>query len=107
MTIESLIPTATSVGGGFLIGILLGYFVKKITKIVMLVVGGIIGLLLYLQQQQIISVNIERIEDSSTLVLTTLSSSFDKITQSGDISSLAIPLIASMTAGFTIALAKL
>jgi len=106
MTIESLIPTATSVGGGFLIGILLGYFVKKITKIVMLVVGGIIGLLLYLQQQQIISVNIERLEGSSTFILTTLSSSFDKMTQIGDISSLGIPLTASIAAGFTVALAK-
>jgi uncharacterized membrane protein (Fun14 family) len=107
MTIESLIPIATSIGGGFFIGILLGYFVKKAIKILMFVAGGIVGLLLYLQQQQIISVNIERIEGSITFALTTLSSSFDKITQTGDISSLGIPLTASMTAGFTLALAKL
>ena len=106
MNAESLIPTITSIGGGFFIGIILGYFVKKVIKILMFVVGGIVGLLLYLQQQQIISVNIERLEDSLTLVLTTLSSSFDKITQTGDISSLGIPLTASIAAGFTVALAK-
>jgi uncharacterized membrane protein (Fun14 family) len=54
MIIESLIPTAASIGGGFFIGILLGYFVKKAIKILMFVAGGIVGLLLYLQQQQII-----------------------------------------------------
>ena len=96
MNVENLIPIATSVGGGFFIGILLGYFVKKVIKVLMFVAGGIVGLLLYLQQQQIISVNIERLEGSSTFILTTLSSSFDKMTQIGDISSLGMPLTASM-----------
>jgi uncharacterized membrane protein (Fun14 family) len=72
----------------------------------MFVAGGILGLLLYLQQQQIISVDLERLESSLTLVLTTLASPFGKITQFGDISSLGIPLSASMAAGFTLALAK-
>ncbi|HZO11411.1 MAG TPA: FUN14 domain-containing protein [Nitrososphaeraceae archaeon] len=106
MIIETLIQIATSVGGGFLIGILLGYFVKKLLKILLFVAGGIVGLLIFLQQQEIISVNQERLEGSSTFILTTLSSSFDKITQSEDISSLGIPLIASMTVGFTLALVK-
>jgi uncharacterized membrane protein (Fun14 family) len=106
MNAENLIPIATSVGGGFFIGILLGYFVKKVIKVLMFVAGGIVGLLLYLQQQQIISVNIERLEGSSTFILTTLSSSFDKMTQIGDMSSLGIPLTASIAPGFTVALAK-
>jgi uncharacterized membrane protein (Fun14 family) len=106
MIIESLIPTAASIGGGFFIGILLGYFAKKVIKILTFVAGGIVGLLLYLQQLQIISVNIERLEGSSTFILTTLSSSFDKMIQIGDISSFGIPLAASIAAGFTVALAK-
>ena len=106
MIFESLIPTAASIGGGFFTGLLLGYFVKKVIKILMFFVGGIIGLLLCLQQQPIISVNVERLEGSSTFILSTLSSSFDKMTQIGDMSSLGIPLIASMAAGFTLALAK-
>jgi uncharacterized membrane protein (Fun14 family) len=106
MIIESLIPTATSIGGGFFIGILLGYFVKKVIKVLMFVAGGIVGLLLYLQQQQIISVNQERLEASITLVPTTLYSSIDKMAQIGDMSSLGIPLSASMAAGFTLTLVK-
>ena len=72
----------------------------------MFVAGGIVGLLLYLQQQQVISLNVERLESSSTFILTSLSSSFDKVTQFGDMSSLGIPLAASIAAGFTVALAK-
>jgi uncharacterized membrane protein (Fun14 family) len=72
----------------------------------MFLAGGIVSLLLYLQQQQIISVDQERLEGSSTFILTTLSSSFDKMAPIGDMSSLGIPLAASIAAGFTVALAK-
>jgi uncharacterized membrane protein (Fun14 family) len=106
MNAENLIPIGTSVGGGFFIGLVLGYFVKKIVKILMFATGGIVGLLLYLQQQQIISVNIEKLEISSTATLTSLASTFDKMTQVGDFTSIGIPLTASIAAGFTIALAK-
>jgi uncharacterized membrane protein (Fun14 family) len=103
MIIESLIPTAASIGGGFFTGILLGYFVKKVIEVLMFVAGGIVGLMLYLQQQQIISVNLESLEASLTLVLATLSSSFENIAQIDDVTSLGMPITASMTAGFTIA----
>ena len=76
MNAESLIPTITSVGGGFFIGIILGYFLKKIIKILMFVAGGIVGLLLYLQQQQILSFNMEKLGTSSTPILTTLAPNF-------------------------------
>lgn len=103
---ENLISIATSVGVGFLIGALLGYFLKKMIKILMFVTGGIVGLLLYLQQQEIISVNIQKLEASSTFILTSIASSFDKMTQLGDATSLGIPLTASMAAGFTLAFVK-
>jgi uncharacterized membrane protein (Fun14 family) len=103
MNAENLIPTATSIGGGFFIGVMLGYFVKKIIEILMFFAGGIVGLLLYLHQQQIISINMERLEDSTTFIFTALTSTFEKVTQIGDARSLGIPLTASMTAGFTVA----
>jgi uncharacterized membrane protein (Fun14 family) len=93
-------------GWGFFIGVLFGYFVKKIIKIGMFVTGGIVGLLLYLQQQQIISVNMEKFETSSTTMLTSLASTFDTMTQVGDFTFIEISLTASIAAGFTVALAK-
>jgi len=106
MNFDNLIPITTSVGGGFFIGILLGYFVKKVIKILMFVAGGILGLLLYLQHQQIISVNIEKLEGSSTFILTSIVSSFDKMTQLGDATSLGIPLSASIAGSFTLGFVK-
>src|SRR5437867_1457809 len=106
MNFDSLIPVTTSMGGGFFIGLVLGYFVKKIVKMLMFVAGGIVGLLLYLQQQQIISVNLEKLGTSSMAILTSVASTFDKMTQVGDFTSIGIPLTASIAAGFTVALAK-
>jgi len=106
MFIESLIPTTASIAGGFFIGITLGYFIKKVIKILTFVTGGILALLLYLQQQQIISVEIEKLEASSTLIVTSIASSFDKLVPLDDITSIAILLTASMTAGFTFGVLK-
>lgn len=106
MNPEGILPTVASMGGGFFIGIMLGYFVKKIIKVLMFVAGGIVGLLLYLQQQQIISINMEKLEAISTFILTSDGSSFENMTQIGDVTSLGIPLTASMSAGFTVGLMK-
>ncbi|RPI80555.1 MAG: hypothetical protein EHM34_09930, partial [Nitrosopumilales archaeon] len=80
MNAENLIPSITSMGGCFFIGVMLGYFVKKIIKVFMFVIGGILGLLLYLQQQQIILINIQKLEASSSFIVTTFGSSFNNVT---------------------------
>src|SRR5437867_8277987 len=106
MSIESLIPTAASIGGGFFAGIIVGYFLKKIIKILMFAAGGIVALLLYLQQQQVVSVNVEKMEASSTFIFNSVASSFDKMTQSGDTTSLGIPLAGGLSVGLVIGLMK-
>ena len=103
---EGILPAMTSIGGGFFLGAIIGYFAKKIIKILMFVAGGIVGLILYLQQQQIISINIDKLQDSSTFILSTTAFSFDKMTQIGDTTSLGIPIIASLSAGFTLGFVK-
>jgi len=105
MNVETLTPIATSVGGGFFIGILIGYFVKKIIKVIMFVTRGIVGLLLYLQSQQIISVNLDKLEESSTFS-TLMGSTFDNIAQIGNTTSLGIPMAGGLSAGFAIGLMK-
>jgi uncharacterized membrane protein (Fun14 family) len=107
MNAESLFPIATSIGGGFFYRILLGYLVKKIIKMLMFITGGIVDFLLYLQQHQIISVNMEKLEGCSTYILTSITSSFDKMSQVGDVTTLGIPFTASITtAGFTVVFMK-
>jgi uncharacterized membrane protein (Fun14 family) len=106
MTLENLYPAITSVGVGFFVGIMLGYFVKKIIKVLMFVAGGLVGLLLYLQQEQIISVDIEKLGKSSMFILNSAASSFDNITQIGDSPSLGIPLVGALAAGVAIGFVK-
>jgi uncharacterized membrane protein (Fun14 family) len=105
-TFENLIPTFMSIGGGFVSGILIGYFLKKIMKILMFVAGGIFALLLYLQQQQIISVDVGKMEASSTFVFSSIANYFDKMAQIGDISTLGTPMAGGLSAGLAIGFAK-
>jgi len=72
----------------------------------MFVVGGIAGLLLYLQQQQLISVDLDKIGAASTFFVTTFGASFDKMTQIGDTTSLGVPLIGGLSAGLAIGFVK-
>ena len=51
MNVENLITIVTSMGGGFFVGAIVGYFMKKIIKIIMFVLGGLVAVLFYLQQQ--------------------------------------------------------
>jgi uncharacterized membrane protein (Fun14 family) len=106
MNLEALISIVTSTGGGFFIGAIVGYFVKKIIKILMFVAGGIVALLLYLQQQQVISVDVDKMEASSTFIFNSVASSFDKLTQTGDMTTLGIPLAGGLSAGLAIGLMK-
>ncbi len=105
MNTDSLISIITSVGGGFFIGVTAGYFLKKIIKILMFVLGGIVGLLLYLQHNAIISFNIEELENSLGLMLRSLAS-FDNITQIASATSLGIPLTGGLTAGLVVGFMK-
>src|SRR6266498_1052916 len=103
---ETFITTITFIGGGFFIGIILGYFLKKIIKTLMFAAGGIVALLLYLQQQQVISVDVQKMEASSTFIFNSVASSIDKMTQTGDMTALEIPLAGGLSAGLAIGFVK-
>jgi uncharacterized membrane protein (Fun14 family) len=51
--IETFGPTAASLGGGFIVGILIGYALKKVIKFVAVIVGLFLAGLAYLQYHQI------------------------------------------------------
>jgi uncharacterized membrane protein (Fun14 family) len=55
--IESFGPTAATMGGGFFVGVLIGYALKKVIKLVAVIVGLFLAGLAYLQSQQIASIN--------------------------------------------------
>ncbi|MGB6533136.1 MAG: FUN14 domain-containing protein [Candidatus Nitrosopolaris sp.] len=57
-----LAPFAGTVGGGFLIGFITGYAVKKVIKIAAIIVGLFIAAMSYFQYQRIINVDWEKVQ---------------------------------------------
>jgi uncharacterized membrane protein (Fun14 family) len=119
--VESFGPTAATMGGGFFLGVLIGYALKKVIKIVAVIVGLFFAGLAYLQYHQIASINWNKVQQVSEGALTTLanvttqipgiSSSITDGYTAATASSLAmtsfgILLTGSMSAGFTIGFMK-
>jgi uncharacterized membrane protein (Fun14 family) len=104
MTIENIESVVTSAALGGIIGFLLGYFMRKIIKIILFALGGILALLMYLQYQGLITVNMAKVQSyTDALVNTLLSNSgeaWNHILPSGA-ANVGIPLTSSMAVGFT------
>ena len=49
--VESIVPTAATLGGGFFVGLLIRYALKKVIKLVAVIVGLFLAGLAYLQSQ--------------------------------------------------------
>ncbi|MGA8107186.1 MAG: FUN14 domain-containing protein [Nitrososphaeraceae archaeon] len=101
---DTITSASAIIGGGFVGGLLLGYALKKIVKIVAVVVGLFMAALAYLQYQQIAYFDWNRIEGLFTSVLGNVTS---QISSSQNTSAFAsfdfgIPLTSSMSAGFAI-----
>ncbi|MDQ3971499.1 MAG: hypothetical protein M3227_07410, partial [Thermoproteota archaeon] len=71
--VESFGPTAATMGSGFFIGILIGYALKKVIKIVAVIVGLFLAGLAYLQYHQIAKINWNKLQTVSEGAITTLS----------------------------------
>jgi uncharacterized membrane protein (Fun14 family) len=116
--IDSFGPTAATMGGGFFVGVLIGYALKKVIKLVTVIFGLFISGLAYLQSQQIASINWNKLQTVSEGTITTLANAIMQIPGFGDSShataaasslamtSFGIPLTGSMSAGFTIGFIK-
>lgn len=102
---------AVTLGGGFFGGILIGYALKKIFKIVAIIAGFFLAALTYLQYQQIANINWVRLQAISENTLITLANATQQIPgfdSSGNVpaefvmTKLGIPLTGSLAVGFTI-----
>jgi uncharacterized membrane protein (Fun14 family) len=120
LNIENFGLTAATLGGGFFVGILIGYALRKVIKLLAIIVGLFLAGLAYLQYHQIASINWNKLQQVSEGGLTTvanLTMQIPGISSTGDVhtaataSSLAmtnfgIPFTGSMSAGFTIGFIK-
>ena len=116
--IESFGLSAATMGGGFFVGVLIGYALKKVIKIVAVIVGLFLAGLAYLQYHQIADINWNKLQTVSEGTITALSNAIIHIPGFGDsshtaatasslaINSFSIPFTGSMSAGFTIGFMK-
>jgi uncharacterized membrane protein (Fun14 family) len=62
MSIETFGPSAATLGGGFFVGVLIGYAIKNVIKLVAVIFGLFLAGLAYLQQQQIAIINWNKLQ---------------------------------------------
>jgi uncharacterized membrane protein (Fun14 family) len=105
-------------GIGFFIGVLIGYALKKVIKILAVIFGLFLAGLAYLQYHQIANINWNKLQTVSEDAIITLSNTVIQIQSSSDVhpaatassylamTSFGIPLTGSMSAGFTIGFIK-
>ena len=114
MNSESVSYIAATIGGGFFAGILIGYALKKVVKLLAVVVGLFFAGLVYLQYEQIVTINWNKIPRLSQNLVATLTNATTQIAGfngSGHAGGLAItnfgiPLTGSMSIGFAIGFMK-
>jgi uncharacterized membrane protein (Fun14 family) len=105
-------PFVGTIGGGFFLGVLAGYAIKKVIKLAAIIVGLFVAALAYLEYQRIVSVDWNRIQVVSqngvtwvTNVIIHISSTIGT-THSVTLSHIGIPLASSASAGIMLGLAK-
>jgi uncharacterized membrane protein (Fun14 family) len=108
MTADAFTSISATIGGGFIGGLLLGYALKKVVKLIAVVFGLFIAGLAYLQYQQIAYFDWDKIERIVTTAFGNVTSQFSS---NQDISlfalaNLGIPLTSGMSAGFAIGFMK-
>jgi uncharacterized membrane protein (Fun14 family) len=123
MSFDNIGSYTATMDGGFFVGLLIGYALKKVIKIVAVIAGLFFAGLAYLQYHQIPNINWNKLQHMSEGAITTLSNAI--ITQIPGISSsgsvdghaaaaassltmgiFGIPLTGSMSAGFTLGFIK-
>src|SRR5215216_822072 len=77
--IKSFGPTAATLGSGFFVGILIGYALKKVIKVVAVIVGLFLAGLVYLQYHQVANINWNKLQTVSEGATTTLSNAIIQI----------------------------
>jgi len=112
MNLESVSSIGATIGGSFFAGVLIGYALKKVVKLVAVVVGLFFAGLTYLQYQQIIDINWNKPQQASQNTVTTLANATTQIpgltnhTAALAITNFGIPLTSSMSMGIAIGFLK-
>jgi uncharacterized membrane protein (Fun14 family) len=110
ITTSDIAPFAGTVGGGFFLGYLAGFAIKKVLKLAAVVVGSFIAALAYLEYQRIVSVDRNRIQVVSqngfVWVTNAIAHISSTIGTAHSVSHIGIPLASSTSAGMVLGLSR-
>ncbi len=113
MTLNSEILSSTAtISGGFFAGVLIGYALKKVMKVVAVVSGLFFAGIAYLQYLQVVNINWNKLQAASQNTLSTLTNAttqlpgFNSSNHIAALSNLGIPLTGSMAMGFAVGFMK-
>jgi uncharacterized membrane protein (Fun14 family) len=84
MIIDSLGIFVVTVDSGGTVGFLIGYFLRKLLKLVLFAIGGVLSFLLYLQYQGLITMSMDKIQSIADKFVTTIPKSISVISQIED-----------------------
>jgi uncharacterized membrane protein (Fun14 family) len=110
MNTDTLTSMSASVSGGFFVGLLIGWVLKKVIKMLAIIVGLFLAGLAFLQYQQIASINWNKLE--GTIIAIVANAATNTINDTNNnlavaaTSNFGIPLTSSMFVGFTIGFMK-
>ena len=111
---DNFISIASTIGGGFFVGILVGWALKKVVKLFAIIAGLFLAGLAVLQYQQIASVNWDKLEQASGGAINAVVNTTTKMIDGSvhpemtglAITEFGIPITSSMSIGFTIGFMK-
>jgi uncharacterized membrane protein (Fun14 family) len=105
---DILASNSATVGGGFFGGLLFGYAIKKVVKLIAVIAGLFIAGIAYLQYQQIAAFDRSRIEGMASTVIGNITTYLSNSQEAAAIamSNVGIPLTGSMSAGFAVGFMK-
>jgi uncharacterized membrane protein (Fun14 family) len=109
MNTDTLASISTTIGGGFFGGLLIGWALKKVIKMLAVVVGLFLAGLAFLQYQQIATIHWHKLEGAITKLAAATTSTINGNSNIGALvmmSNFGIPLTSSMSVGFTIGFVK-
>lgn len=106
--VDALVTLALPLAGGGGIGFMVGYALKKVIKIAMVIMGAFFGAVIYFQSQGIMFINWEKVYSMANGTMNTLvnSTGADQGIIQTVITNLGIPLAGGMAAGFALGFMK-
>jgi uncharacterized membrane protein (Fun14 family) len=115
MDIGKITLIGETIAGGFFVGVLMGYAIKKVIKVAAGIFGLFLAALIYLQYQQILNINWVKVQAVSQNAVAILANAVTQIHGIGGtdytmatmtLSDLGIPLTGSTSIGFAVGFMK-